>query len=164
MPTVTNILPSNAPLILENRQMDPNWYRYFTGQNRVANAAVAGEVATLPGSGLEGGGAVADGLTLSIAPNGVSNAMIRESAGTSVIGRYQNSTGDVADVRAVQNRVVLQRRGDQLSFFPDLDVPLVSTDALTINDTPAASAATVTHSIPIETDSGTMYILLSNVP
>ena len=129
-----------------------------------SNVAAAGDIATPPGSGLEGGGTVADGVTLSIAPNGVTFGMFQQIPACSVVGRFQNSTGNVSAVQAVQNRTVLQRVGDQLVFAPSVDVPAVVTDALTINDTPAASAATVTHSIPIETASGTMYILLSNVP
>ncbi len=164
MVTPTNILPANTPLLGNRGLMSPEWHRYFTGQNRTANAAVAGEITTSVGSGLEGGGFIADGIDLSIAPNGVTNAMIRESTGTSVVGRFQNSTGDVADIKAVQNRTALQRQGNMLAFFPEVNVPSVVCDALTIDDTPAASTATVTHSIPIETATGTMYILLSNTP
>ncbi len=159
-----NIPPPAQFIDLQTGFLTRQANNFLNSITRSSNEAAAGEVATPPGSGLEGGGSVADGIDLSIAPNGVTNVMIRESAATSVIGRRQNSAGDVADVIAVANRTVFQRRDDQLAFWPDLDVPAVATDALTINDTPAASTATVTHSIPIETDGGTMYILLSNAP
>lgn len=164
MATVTNMLPANVPLIDAKGLMARPWWQYFNGQNRTANAAVAGEIQTDPGSGLQGGGFVADGLDLSIATNGVTFAMFQELPACSVVGRFQNSTGDTSAVIATQNRTVLGRQGGGLAFFPYVDVPAVATDALTINDTPAVSTATVTHSIPIETDAGTMYILLSNVP
>lgn len=137
---------------------------FLNSITRSSNQAVSGEVLTLPGSGLDGGGAVADGLELSIAPAGVSNAMLRDSQPYSVIGRSFSTTGTPADIKAVQNRVALTRQSDVLAFTPSVDVPSVVCDNLTINATPAASTATVTHSIPIETDSGTMYILLSSTP
>ena len=117
-----------------------------------SNVASAGDIATPPGSGLEGGGTVADGVTLSIAPNGVTNAMIRDGLGTSVIGRYQNSTGDVADIKAVQSRTALQRQGDQLAFFPYVNVPDVICDTLEITPAAAAEVIVCTHTFRITLD------------
>lgn len=128
-----------------------------------SNVAASGDIATPADSGLEGGGTVADGVTLSIAPNGVTDQMLRQSVATSVIGRLQNSAGNVSDIPAVQNRTVLQRIGDQLSFFPALDVPSVTCDTLTILDNPVGSVATTTHVIALETAAGTFYLLLSDV-
>lgn len=127
--------------------MSADWWRYFASQNRVANAAVAGEVSTLPGSGLEGGGPVADGLSLSIAPNGVENGMFRQSTGTSVIGRYQNSTGNVADVKATGDGQVLNREGGVLAFRSILDALTVVN--FHINQAPVAETIVCTHTITI---------------
>lgn len=161
-----NSLPVPNTPFLDQRTglVTREWTRFLYSLNRNTSDAVAGEVATPPGSGLEGGGFVADGVDLSIAGNGVTYAMIQQVTACSVVGRFQNSTGNVSAIIAVQDRTALQRQGDALAFFPYVDVPSVTCDDLTINATPAASVATVTHSIPIETDSGTMYILLSSVP
>ena len=152
MAVPTNILPSNAPVVTAKGLFTGEWYRYFTGQNRVANVAVAGEVTTLPGSGLEGGGPVSEGISILIAPNGVSNAMIREGLPTSVIGRFQNTGGDVADIRAVQDRTVLQRRDDELGFFTGLDVASIVCDSFRIDQTPTAETVVCTHTITISVD------------
>lgn len=137
---------------------------FLNSITRSSNIAEAGDIATPPGSGLDGGGTVADGVTLSIAPAGVTNAMLRDSQAYSVIGRYQSTVGPPADIVATADNRVLSRISGVLAFYPSVDVADVICDALTINDTPAVSAATVTHSLAIETSAGTMYLLLSNVP
>lgn len=162
VPTALNRIP--AVWVDEKGALTREAYRFLLSLQGNSNEAAAGEVATPSGSGLQGGGAVADGVTLSIAPNGVTNAMIRQGLATSVVGRFQNSQGNVADIQAVQNGTVLGRLGNQLVFTPSPVVQSLETDALQINQTPAASSASVTHSIPIETASGTMYLLLSSTP
>lgn len=52
----------------------------------------------------------------SIDTNGISNSLIRQSVGTSVIGRAANSTGDVADIQAPTNDQFLVRRFNSLQF------------------------------------------------
>lgn len=126
-----------------------------TINNNVAQAG-SGTVSTLPGSGLSGGGAVADGVDLSIANNGVSNAMIRQSVGTSVIGRYAGSAGNVSDIQAVQNGTVLTRQGNILAFTTGLDVTSVRTDDFRIDQAPVAETVVCTHTITINVD-GTDY-------
>ncbi len=42
--------------------------------------------------------------------------MLRQSTGTSVIGRSSNTTGNVADISATQNNQILVRRSNQLIF------------------------------------------------
>lgn len=126
-----------------------------TLNNNVAQAG-AGVVSTLPGSGLSGGGTVADGVDLSIANNGVSNAMLRQSVGTSVIGRYAGTTGNVADIQAVQNGTVLTRQGNQLAFTTNIDVADVRTDTFRIDQAPVAEVIVATHTLTISLN-GTDY-------
>lgn len=139
-------------------------YTFLVTLNKNTAEAGAGVVSTLPGSGLSGGGTVADGISLSITSNGVTNSMLRQSLGTSVIGRFAGTNGNVADIQAVDERSVLQRLSNQLIFTADIDVDSVRTDALRIDQTPAASTATVSHSVPINLNGTTYYLLLSATP
>jgi hypothetical protein len=66
------------------------------------------------------------GSPFSIATNGVSNSLIRQSAGVSVIGRSANSTGNVADITASADGQVLTRASGALVFAdPSAIVPSV---------------------------------------
>ena len=56
------------------------------------------------------------GSPFSIATNGISNTLIRQSVGVSVIGRSANSTGNVADITASADGQVLLRAGGALTF------------------------------------------------
>jgi hypothetical protein len=172
MANTNTINPPNTPIVGDLR-VRPEWWRFFNSLNLTANAATEGSVITGPGSGLAGGGQVSDGVSIRIADNGVTNTMLRQGAGTSVIGRAFGSSGNVADIVANANYRVLTREGNQLAFRafvngvsigPDVAAPLVRADAFETTQTAAASTATVTHSIPIEVGGVTMYILLSNVP
>lgn len=51
-----------------------------------------------------------------IGANKVTNAMLRQSAGLSVIGRAANSTGDVADITAANDGEVMRRSGTAVGF------------------------------------------------
>jgi len=159
-----NIPPPNAPLVLPDGRIDPSWYKYLVSLNTTADGAASGEVATDPGSGLAGGGAVVDGVSLTIAPNGVSNAMIRQSAGTSVVGRTAASPGNVADITASLNNSVLVRQANQLFFSQSLVVSSMETTDLKIDKTASASTATTTHSVPIDIGGTTYYMLVSSTP
>lgn len=55
-------------------------------------------------------------ITLDINNNAVTNAKLRDSVGTSVIGRSANTTGDPSDIVAGTNAHVLRRTGDVLGF------------------------------------------------
>jgi hypothetical protein len=124
-------------------------YAFLVSLNSNVAAAGAGVVTTAPGSGLTGGGAVSEGVSLAIGTNAVSNSMIRQSLGTSVIGRFAGTAGNVADIQAVTNGTVLQRLGNQLVFTPDLDVTTVRTDSFRIDQAPVAEVVVCTHTITI---------------
>lgn len=68
------------------------------------------------GSGMTGGGNLGNNTTLGIATNGVTNALFRQSAGLSVVGRSANSTGDVADITAASDFQVFRRSGTAIGF------------------------------------------------
>ena len=121
---MANLIPGpEVPVVDQRGFMHPAWYRYFSAKGRVASA---GEV--LAGDGLDGGGFVADGIEIEIEAGGVTNAMLRQGAGTSVIGRFQGSAGQVADIRAMANGRYLARFGDILVFSPlKLEVFTVAT-------------------------------------
>lgn len=150
MPTPNSLPIPNAPFVdPSSGRLTREGTRFLFSLNRNTSEATAGEVTTLTGSGLEGGGFVADGIDLSIAPNGVTNAMLRNSIGTSVIGRFQNSAGDPADIQAIQNRTALQRQGDQLGFSTTVDVPNVICDDFRIDQAPVAETVVCTHTVTI---------------
>lgn len=147
--------PPNVPFLKgANWPVAPEWWRFLNSLNTNVSDAANGTVTTAAGSGLQGGGTVADGISLSIADNGVSNAMFRQSAACSVVGRSANSAGNVNDIQAVTDGSVLTRGGNQLSFTPYLDnipvgrfsaAPLVNTDLLiTASDPPATPSSTGT--------------------
>lgn len=114
--SINGMPPSGTQIIDQRGLVSPPWYRWFVSLRRGAVKATGGEVSTLPGSGLQGGGLVQDGVDLSIAPDGVTDAMLRPSLGCSVMGRFVNSTGNPADIQATANNRVLGRFGDQLVF------------------------------------------------
>lgn len=166
-----NIPPPNTPLIDSRGRVTPEWYRYLVNLNRTSSDASSGEV--VAGSGLSGGGVVASGVTLSVATGGITSAMLRPSAALSVIGRQFNTSGAPVDIAADADNRVLSREAGLLAFRgfingvsigPATAAPRVRTDSLELTDTPPASTATVTHSIPIETGAGTYHILLSSTP
>lgn len=146
-------------------------YRYLWQLNQKTAGVTSGEVATPPAGGLAGGGFPADGgISLSIADNGVTNGKFRQSLGTSIVGRYANSTGNVADIRAVQDNVVLTRAGNTLAFRASLDeipvglftaAPLVNTEQLIVATDPPASASATGTEGTITWDSGFLYVCVA---
>ena len=53
---------------------------------------------------------------IAVATNGVTDALLRQSAAFSVIGRSANTTGNVADISAAADGQVLRRSGSTLDF------------------------------------------------
>lgn len=154
---MSSIPPSNIPLVDENGFLNTPWYRYFASLQRDTSAVVAGSVTTAAGSGLQGGGAVSDGISLSIADNGVTNAMFRQGAGTSLLGRQYGSTGDLADIIATANNQVLSRESGALTF-----TATPTLDGLKFSGAATVSAATPsTHKFAVTIGGAAYYFLLT---
>jgi hypothetical protein len=101
LPTVKEgIADSNGKIV-------PAWYRFLAKIERLIIGAT-----TTPGTGLDTTAAGA----LTIAEDGVSNDMLRESVAVSVIGNAYNDTRNPQDISAGANDRVLQRTDDQLGF------------------------------------------------
>lgn len=130
MTLVSKTLAPNAPFVdLSNSgRLTREANNYLNSLSILANSAAGGTIATAPGSGLQGGGDLASNLSLSIAPHGVTDAMIRQSAGYSVIGRFAGTTGDVADITATANNRVLARIGNVLAFYDTTLIPATVAD------------------------------------
>lgn len=98
------------------------------------NNGTVTQVAT--GTGLTGGPITGSG-TVSVATNGITDALFRQSSGLSVVGRSADSTGNVADVTAATDNQVLRRSGTSIGFGA---INLGSTDAVT-GDLPFSNLA-----------------------
>jgi hypothetical protein len=122
------LAPNGALVDLQTGRATPPFNNYLNNLTQNANAAAAGTVATPVGGGLSGGGLVADGISLIIAPNGVSDAMIRQSTAYSVIGRAFGTDGDVADITATADNRVLARIGGVLAFTDTSLIPATVAD------------------------------------
>ncbi|MCS6944180.1 MAG: hypothetical protein RMK97_01985 [Sutterellaceae bacterium] len=82
-----------------------------------ANATLSNERVLVAGSGLTlNDGGAGGNVTLSIGSGAVTNAMLRNSAALSVIGRSSNSSGSPADITASTDGHVLRRSGTTLGF------------------------------------------------
>lgn len=158
---VANTPPPSTPLLDDRGFVRAEWWRFFNSLTTTANDASAGSVTTNPGSGLAGGGSVSDGVSLIIAPNGVSNAMLRQSAGNSVIGRSASSTGNVADITANLNNSVLTRRGNTTFFSTTLELAgKLECGTLAVNDTETTAVVAQASWIPITINGVARKLLL----
>lgn len=153
----SSIPPSNIPLVDENGFLSTPWYRYLASLQRATDAVVAGDITTAAGSGLQGGGSVSSGVSLSIADNGVTNAMFRQGAGTSILGRKYGSTGDLADIAATANNQLLSRESGALTF-----TATPTLDGLKFSGAATVSAATLsTHKFAVTIGGAAYYFLLT---
>lgn len=174
----TATISPNIPLLETDKQgnftgrITNEWFRFLIAITRQADSAGAGTISTPSTGGLAGGGAVSGGLTLQIADNGVSNTMLRQSVGTSVIGRAFGSPGNVADIVAGGDNRVLTREGGALAFRQTLNgvsiggttPAAVRCTTLRIDTAPAASSATVSESVAVNINGAVRYVLLSATP
>lgn len=113
--TNNDVPPPRSPIADANGMVTGEWYRWFNAKGVEIDEAGTGEVVGT--GGLTGGGTVADGVTLSLAPNGVTNDKIRQSAGRSVIGRQVASSGNVSDITATSDGRTLSRQNGILDFY-----------------------------------------------
>lgn len=93
-----------------------------TGSTALATSVLLGTTLAFSGGALQTGAGTgdvswsADSFATTIGNNKVTNAMLRTSAGLSVIGRSANSTGNVADITAGSDYQVLRRSGTSIGF------------------------------------------------
>ena len=126
VPNAGNLVPGELALNIADMKL------YAENSSGVvtllADAAAQGSVTSVAtGTGLTGGPITTTG-TVSVATNGITDALLRQSAGLSLIGRSANTTGDVADITAGTDNQVLRRSGTSIGFG---SVNLASTDAVT---------------------------------
>ena len=99
--------------------------------NYVANRHIDHTAVSISTTGaLTGGGDISATRTLSVLANGITDAMLRQGAALSVIGRSANLLGDVADIVAAADGEVLRRSGTTLGFGK-IATAGVSDDAVT---------------------------------
>lgn len=81
-------------------------------------------------SPLTGGGNLTADRTISIIANGIDNALLRQGAATSVIGRSAGTVGNVADIAAAGDGDVLRRAAGVLGFgaIPESSVTSLTAD------------------------------------
>lgn len=77
---------------------------------------VSPDVTITAGTGLSGGGNLSQDRTISVAANGITNSLLRDSVGLSVIGRSASTTGDPGNIVASTNHQVLRRLGTSIGF------------------------------------------------
>lgn len=129
MASPSKTLPPNAIIVdLPSGRASIPFSNFLNSLTSNANTGATGTITTAPGSGLTGGGTVADGISLSIAANGVTNVMLRQSAPYSVIGRAFGTTGDVVDITATADNRILARIGGVLAFWDLAVVPATVAD------------------------------------
>jgi hypothetical protein len=103
-----------------------------------AGAGTGTVTSVATGTGLTGGPITTTG-TVAVATNGITDALLRQSAGLSLIGRSANTTGNVADITAGTDNQVLRRSGTAIGFG---SINLASTDAVGTSVLPVGNGGT----------------------
>lgn len=110
------------------------------------DATLTAERALAVGAGLQlvDGGANAN-VTLSVGTNAITDALLRQGAATSVIGRSAGAAGNVADIAATVNGEVLRMAGGVLGFgdIPESSVTNLVADLAAINASIATKQANI---------------------
>jgi len=128
---------------------------------------------TFNGSGIQVGAFTGDvtkadgGTVLTIPANTITNAMLRDSAAVSVIGRSANSTGDPADIAIATNGQVLARVADAVAakFVAGeiIGSSYVATDQSTTSTTLADLATADSVTFTLESAQDVFIWYLANV-
>ena len=121
MPIRSSLPTNREPIARESGVISTAWYRWLVRIERILGIGNPDA-----GTGLE----INADDELTISSNGVSNAMLRDSAALSVIGNGTNATADPGDIAAASESMFLQRnRSNQVVFrYPQL--PAFSVTAL----------------------------------
>lgn len=113
-----NTLSNIANASLTNSSVTYNGVTVALGASGTITASTTNALTVGTGLQLDSGttfnGSVA--RTISVATNGITDALLRQSSGLSVIGRSANSTGNVADIAAASDHQVLRRSGSTVDF------------------------------------------------
>jgi hypothetical protein len=144
------INPPSVPFVFDDGRLTPEGYRFLAQVHRIlgedavasllaapfltyaADASLTAEKVLTAGAGISFSSG-ASTFTVAIGTNAVSNALFRQSAALSVVGRSANSTGNVADIAAASDHQVLRRSGTAIGFGAvDLTQSAAVTGALTV--------------------------------
>lgn len=162
---MANRIPGpHVPLVDDHGRVSVPWYQFFNQGEHSSDKALAGEV--VAGTGLTGGGIVADGVTIGLA----------DETATSVLGRSAGTDGPPASIAATADHQILMREGGMMAFLSAIEGVTIgaaikaagtftdaTADNLKLTGTPAVSLAVTTHKIAITCAGVTYYMLLSNV-
>lgn len=112
MTTLSSIPSTKARIATEEGKVDPPWYRWFARIEKLVRGAFTA------GTGLD----TTDSGEITIADNGVTNAMLAQGPALSVVGVTGDATADRDDIEAASESMFLQRdRHDALVFrYPQL--------------------------------------------
>jgi hypothetical protein len=121
-------LTANVTIAIANTAVSPGTYGGGSNAAQVtvdqqgrltgaANVAIPQGTVTnvTTGTGLTGGPITSTG-TVSVATNGITDALLRQSVGYAVVGRSASTTGNVADITAGSDHQVLRRSGTSIGF------------------------------------------------
>ena len=115
----------------------------FTGTGGIQTSAFTGDVTKSAG-----------GTALSIANNAVTDAALRQSAGTSVLGRSAGTTGNVADITAAADDRVLSRASGVLAFTQVSNAMLANSSVSVVAGSGLATGGSVALGSSVTLDVG----------
>ena len=125
-----------------------------SGTNTGDQTSVTGNAGTVTTNANLTGPVTSVGNATTIAANVVTDAMLRQSAALSVVGRSANSTGNVADIAAASDGQVMRRSGTAVGFG---SVDLASANAVT-GTLPTGNLPTATQA-EMETGTSTVRVV-----